>query len=78
MSKRLMKKSRGTANLLPIARFARDESWLCTQDKVHRIRTAVIDLTEFRIILRSSDLECGSPAAAFLIDPLDSIVGEAQ
>src|SRR5579859_2395207 len=26
----------------------------------------------------SSDLECGSPAAAFLIDPHDSIFGEAQ
>jgi hypothetical protein len=34
--------------------------------------------TESRIILRSSDLECGSPAAAFLIDPHDSIFCEAQ
>jgi hypothetical protein len=34
--------------------------------------------TESRIILRSSDLECGSPAAAFLIAPHDSIFCEAQ
>src|SRR5579859_1770795 len=33
---------------------------------------------EARIILRSSDLECGSLAAAFLIDPHDSIFGQAH
>src|SRR5579859_2071321 len=31
-----------------------------------------------RIILPSSNLECGSPAAAFLIDLHDSIFSEAQ
>ena len=34
--------------------------------------------TESRIMLRSSDLECGSPAAAFLSDPYDSIFGKSQ
>src|SRR5579859_6436406 len=33
---------------------------------------------ESRIILRSSDLECGSPAAAFLIDTHDSVFGQAH
>jgi len=33
---------------------------------------------ESRMIFRSSDLECGSSAAAFLIDSHDSIFGEAQ
>src|SRR5579859_693799 len=34
--------------------------------------------TESRTILRNSDLECGSPAAAFLIDQHGSILGESQ
>ena len=41
-------------------------------------KLAKLPTTEFRILLRSSDLECGSSAAAFLSDSRRSILGAAQ